>query len=725
MDFFDKILNFLGLERKFTPSSDVNWTRIETLVHGPGTPPWGDSRDGDSNSAVFACLMALSMAYPEPPVRVYTRRASPSRSTRKTHLPNHALQAILEKPTPNGEFGMKDLWFWTAWCKHTDGNAYWLKVRSGDARTGNVVQLWPISPTLMRPVTLKDSDDFISHYSMQVKPNEYEKVPVENVIHFRLGRDDNDTRFGLSPLKRLVRQVSTDEEADKFVQALLKNYAIPGVVITPGGDSVIDETAARSIKETYMQKFGGEKRGEPLILSQESNVSQFGFSPEQMNMSVLHRIPEERISAVIGVPAIVAGLGAGLDRATYANFREAREMFTEQKLVPMWGIDADVLNMSLRPDFTSDKNIFVEFDTSDVRALQEDEDKKYARLSVGVTGKWILRNEARAEAGFDPIPEWDEEDMKPPAPPQQFGQPADEEPIQEEDEIEREVSKAFQGVVWVTALDFRSVLERDYRLSDSDRARYLSAIKRCDTMPQLMRLYGDYFTYRAKLEEIAEGENRPPFVKQVPPPQTGNTRMDTELRRYHEEISDLCGRALEGDISEAQFRQRMVELTAAAILAMFLLAGGNPNSENGRAQLAEQQQIARDSARGLADDIYSGRYDGEDEDTAAERQEVLEGRLALWGVTLAGVYALGQLNKPPTVRPDGTEVEARYRWQRGATEKPCADCVGLDGVVLTASEWRSIGIRPQDPGLSCGGWNCLCQFVETDEESVGLENVAV
>jgi len=119
-------------------------------------------------------------------------------------------------------------------------------------------------------------------------------------------------------------------------------------------------------------------------------------------MTTLHRIPEERISAVLGVPAIVAGLGAGLENATYSNARELREMFTEQKLIPLWRADAAKLNTSLLPDFTRTRNAFIEFDITNVRALQEDENEKYTRLALAVGNKpWLTVNEARTEIGYD------------------------------------------------------------------------------------------------------------------------------------------------------------------------------------------------------------------------------------------------------------------------------------------------------------------------------------
>jgi hypothetical protein len=66
MSFIDRARDFLGL--KFTPaSSEVNWQRVETLVHGPGAGE--DKRT--FNSAVFACLQVIATSYPEPPLTVF------------------------------------------------------------------------------------------------------------------------------------------------------------------------------------------------------------------------------------------------------------------------------------------------------------------------------------------------------------------------------------------------------------------------------------------------------------------------------------------------------------------------------------------------------------------------------------------------------------------------------------------------------------------------------
>ncbi|KKW13392.1 MAG: Phage portal protein, HK97 family [Candidatus Gottesmanbacteria bacterium GW2011_GWB1_49_7] len=405
---------------KFTPATaEVNWERIETLVHGPGAGY--DKRT--INSAVFACLMAVATAYPEPPLVVMQKDPDGN----DEHLEEHPLQDLLTYPTPDGELTMEELLFWTAWAKHVDGNAYWLKVRSGNALTGNVVEIWPISPSVMEPATEKGDNgrpaDWISYYKYHITPSETVRVPVKNVVHFRLGLDDKDMRKGLAPLKALVREMSSDNEANQFIDALLKNYAVPGLVVIPAGGVTISEGDADRLTNKLRQKFSSESRGNIAVMSRETQVHQFGFSPKDLDMSTLHRVPEERIAAVIGVPAIVAGLGAGLERATYANFKEAREMFTEGKLIPQWRADDAKINASLKPDFTDDPDIYVKRDLNEVRALQEDQNSKYERLQKAVAQKaWLTRNEARTETGFDPVEEWEEADIAPPQIPPQLQQ---------------------------------------------------------------------------------------------------------------------------------------------------------------------------------------------------------------------------------------------------------------------------------------------------------------
>lgn len=93
----------------------------------------------------------------------------------------------------------------------------------------------------------------------------------------------------------------------------------------------------------------------------------------------------------------------------------------------------------------------------------------------------------------------------------------------------------------------------------------------------------------------------------------------------------------------------------------------------------------------------------------------IAGRVRLWVNRGNASYARGQ--ELALV----VDEEPRYTWRLGATEQHCTDCLRLDGVTLTASEWDRLGIHPQSPDLECGGWHCDCRRVPTDKPSDGLE----
>ena len=60
----------------------------------------------------------------------------------------------------------------------------------------------------------------------------------------------------------------------------------------------------------------------------------------------------------------------------------------------------------------------------------------------------------------------------------------------------------------------------------------------------------------------------------------------------------------------------------------------------------------------------------------------------------------------------------KLQWQEGDTKEKCSTCVALDGIVLYADEWQTLNVHPGDgpnPHLVCGGWNCGCSLIPTDQ----------
>jgi hypothetical protein len=144
-----------------------------------------------------------------------------------------------------------------------------------------------------------------------------------------------------------------------------------------------------------------------MVLPSKTKVDRLSFNPTEMNLKDLRRIPEERVTAIFGLPAIVVGLGAGLDRSTFSNFEEARQAAYESNVIPTQRLFAAELQTQLLPLVGNADTEVVDFDLGDVRVLQPDLDTMFARLDRAVQGGWLTVNEARQEAGFEALPDGD------------------------------------------------------------------------------------------------------------------------------------------------------------------------------------------------------------------------------------------------------------------------------------------------------------------------------
>lgn len=399
--------------------------------------------DGTQNSAVAACLGWISRTFPEAPVMV-ERRAG----TEWEMIPDHPLVALLEQPNPY--YSGAVLWAATLVSYHANGNAYWIKDRTA---AQGVAGLWYAPHDLLEPVSESDTA-FIEYYRYRVSGQEFRLDPAD-VIHFRNGIDPDNPRLGCSPLKTALREVFADDEAALFFGALMRNMGVPGIVISPASDQgMISPDEAEIVKAEMEQRTGGDNRGRPLVIGGSVKVERLAFTPEEMDLRELRRLPEERISAVLGIPAIVAGLGAGLDRSTFANYAEAREAAWEDNIIPTQRVIAADLTTQLLRDFDDSPALRVRFDNSEIRVLQPDENARTTRVIQQLQSGAITIAEARRDLGKDAGPEHEfymvptgyevRAELEAPAPQPALDQPA-QQPPQLEAPTDAEITAVLRG----------------------------------------------------------------------------------------------------------------------------------------------------------------------------------------------------------------------------------------------------------------------------------------
>lgn len=275
------------------------------------------------------------------------------------------------------------------------GNAYCIVA---GRRGSDAAQLWWAPSWTMEPIgrdeygapnrphrrfgRRPENPAFIWRYRYQPMEDGEFLLPVESVIHIRGRLNPYNPRVGISKLYSLMREFFTDSEATNFTAQLLSNVGVPGTVIAPVGTDTIPPGVREELQTRYKQGFTNDGRGQVMVIGHPVNVQPLSFSPSAMNLSELHRLPEQRISGVFKVPAIIAGLGAGLDSSTYNNLQGLLRFFYERSIIPLQKRMARAMTRQLLyrywPDM-EDAGTRLEFDTSAVQSLVEDEETRNAR----------------------------------------------------------------------------------------------------------------------------------------------------------------------------------------------------------------------------------------------------------------------------------------------------------------------------------------------------------
>ena len=387
------------------PSSMAFQGRSSWLSIAPRNFPYHQT-DPLSNSAVVNTLGWITRNFGQAEFHV----ARQKRDGSEEPIINHPLQQLLENPNANYEkgeagYGGQTLWAVTLLSYHLDGNAYWIKERNARG-FGLPTRLWYVPHWMIKPVWPDDGSKFISEYEYSVNGRVI-RLPVRDVVHFRNGLNPANTRYGLAPLKAALLQVFTDTEVTLWIAALCKNMAIPGVVINPRDNIGMTEEKARQIIEKFKRKFGGDNKGEPGVLDFAADISVLGFDPKSMDFAAIHHHAESRIAGALGVPPQLVYLDVANDSSSYNNLTTFERIGWEQGIVPSYENLEDTLDSQLLIDFETDpiaRGIFCEFDTSEVRALKEDQNAKEERILKRVAAGLMTVAEAQAELGQKPDP---------------------------------------------------------------------------------------------------------------------------------------------------------------------------------------------------------------------------------------------------------------------------------------------------------------------------------
>lgn len=373
------------------------WTRDELGFSArlPRTTyPYGrDVRHGLDSNVIMSPVSWIMRTFTEAEPVVEEKR-----NDRWREVEGHPVETLLNQPNAfyDGDALFKALTI--SYC--LDGNAYLIKKRNG---IGDVLELWYAPHWMMEPKFPNDGSVFISHY--EFRPGSGQKIDYDpsDIVHFRFGLDPRNPRKGYSPLRPLLREIFTDEEASNFAAAVLRNQGFPGVVISPKEGTSQTKDQALDLKGRFTDHFGGDNRGQPFVATRPTDIETFGFNSQQIQLTGLRDVSEERVCAMLGLPAAVVGFGAGLQQVKVgATMRELVRLARVNVINPMARTFGKTLTSQLLTDFVSELRRWrVRFDMSEVSVFQEDETEREERIIARVDGGVMQVADAQEKLGLE------------------------------------------------------------------------------------------------------------------------------------------------------------------------------------------------------------------------------------------------------------------------------------------------------------------------------------
>jgi HK97 family phage portal protein len=266
------------------------------------------------------------------------------------------------------------------------GEAFWLLERN---RAGMPVAIRPLPPHWIADIP-RSAHAF---YRIRVPGGEDREIAARDIVMFRDVDPARPYDRGSGIAGALADELSTDEQAAKFVGAFLANRARPDLIVAGTDRQPLTRDDAERLEVAWTTKFGGPSRsGKPFFSSGPLSVTEVGQSFRDTQLREIRQFERDTIVSVYGLPPEKLGI---LENANRSTIDAADHFFAKEVLQPRLALMRAAIQARLVPEF--DNALSVDF--ADPAAG----DRTLRQEVVLNARRDFSRNEIRAMAGFEPV----------------------------------------------------------------------------------------------------------------------------------------------------------------------------------------------------------------------------------------------------------------------------------------------------------------------------------
>jgi HK97 family phage portal protein len=266
-----------------------------------------------------------------------------------------------------------------------------------------VVALYPLRTDWLKPIP-RNNQAYDWEYTVPgVRPPFLLKA--EDVGVFRYNSSPLMGPMGTPPLQAAMKHVSIENQMTNFTQVFFQNAGVPSwIAVLREQYQDISQEDAEATAERMRQRFGGGRgAGQIGILPALERLERVSLDYNEMAFTDLSDMTAASICSAFAVPPILIHTKLGLDASTYSNYGQARRAFYEDTITPLWRRLDGAMTRALLPEFDVDDSVSLEFDTSEIPALQDDLTNERAQKIELWRSQVITRNEIRSDFGYAEI----------------------------------------------------------------------------------------------------------------------------------------------------------------------------------------------------------------------------------------------------------------------------------------------------------------------------------
>ena len=353
----------------------------------------GSARYYQKSAAVHAAVKVRADAVARPGLRVLVRdTGSNVHGEFRDAGAGDPMARLLERPNEvwtQGQLLRATETYLALW-----GSAFWGIERDA---AGKPTELWPLRPDRVRIVP--DRHRYVRGFVYEYAGDRAAYLPQE-IVWFR-HINPSDEFQGLSSLSPARLAVDMGEEALSFNRSSFRNSTMPSDLAitteeTPTEDEV-DEFYAR-----WESRYRGSgKAHRPVLLARGMDAKRLGISHKDMEFTAALRWSVEEVARAFGVPKVFLGQ---LEDATLSNVETLERYLWRNTIVPELRLIEEAVNSTVTPLFESfPGQRRVEFDLSNIEALNESENDRVDRDVKLVAAGIITIDEARSSRNLAPI----------------------------------------------------------------------------------------------------------------------------------------------------------------------------------------------------------------------------------------------------------------------------------------------------------------------------------